>query len=57
MTSLAAAFISGAVIEEATVGGFHSCVWNVNNTLACWGDNQQGQLGHGNNACNSRERR
>ena len=42
MTSLAAAFISGAVIEEATVGGFHSCVWNVNNTLNCWGDNQQG---------------
>jgi alpha-tubulin suppressor-like RCC1 family protein len=36
----------GAVIEEITGGGFHTCVWNTDDTLNCWGSNDNGQLGH-----------
>ena len=36
---------SGAVVEELTSGGFHSCVWNTVDTINCWGDNRDGQLG------------
>jgi alpha-tubulin suppressor-like RCC1 family protein len=36
---------SGRVVEELTAGGFHTCVWNTDDTLNCWGFNSAGQLG------------
>ena len=35
-----------APVEEATAGGFQTCVWNTDDTLNCWGANDGGQLGH-----------
>ena len=37
-----------AIVELAT-GVAHSCAILANGSLACWGDNQYGQLGNGNN--------
>jgi len=35
----------GAVVQELTAGGFHTCVWTTDAKFYCWGDNSQGQLG------------
>jgi len=46
--------ITGLTAESIAVGvttGFtHSCALMENGTVACWGNNQQGQLGNGNNS-------
>jgi alpha-tubulin suppressor-like RCC1 family protein len=35
----------GKIVEEITAAGFHTCVWNTDDTLNCWGHNSDGQLG------------
>ena len=49
MAALAATALKAPVVEEATAGGFETCVWNTDDTLNCWGWNDSGQLGHNNN--------
>jgi alpha-tubulin suppressor-like RCC1 family protein len=39
-----------APVEELTAGAFHTCVWNTDDTLNCWGDNPDGELGHNDTA-------
>jgi alpha-tubulin suppressor-like RCC1 family protein len=39
-----------APVEEVTAGAFHTCVWNTDDTLNCWGDNANGELGHNDTA-------
>jgi alpha-tubulin suppressor-like RCC1 family protein len=46
MGALAATALKpGKIVEELTAGGFHTCVWNTDDTLNCWGHNDTGQLG------------
>jgi alpha-tubulin suppressor-like RCC1 family protein len=49
MANLAVTALKAPSVEEATVGGFQSCVWNTDKTLNCWGWNFRGQLGHNSN--------
>jgi alpha-tubulin suppressor-like RCC1 family protein len=42
----ATALKPGKTVEELTAGGFSTCVWNTDDTLNCWGNNDSGQLGH-----------
>ena len=46
IANLATTALKSPTIEELTGGGFHTCVWNTDDTLNCWGDNRSGQLGH-----------
>ena len=49
MGALAATALKpGKIVEELTAGGFSTCVFNTDDTLNCWGNNDQGQLGQGN---------
>ena len=40
----------GTDVEEATGGGFQTCVLNDDDTINCWGFNSFGQLGHNDTA-------
>jgi alpha-tubulin suppressor-like RCC1 family protein len=46
IAALATTALKAPVVEEVTAGGFHTCVWNTDDTLNCWGDSSSGQLGH-----------
>jgi alpha-tubulin suppressor-like RCC1 family protein len=45
--SLGSIDVGGGVVEIAA-GGSHTCAVLADKTLRCWGNNQFGQLGHGN---------
>jgi len=34
-------------VQQLALGAYHSCALVVSGSVACWGDNQQGQLGDG----------
>jgi alpha-tubulin suppressor-like RCC1 family protein len=40
----------GGAVAEVSVGDLFACARKVDNTLSCWGTNDQGQLGDGSNA-------
>ena len=46
IAALATTALKAPAVEELTAGGFHTCVWNTDHTLNCWGFNSDGQLGH-----------
>jgi alpha-tubulin suppressor-like RCC1 family protein len=46
MAAIATTALKTPAVEELTAGGFHTCVWNTDHTLNCWGYNDDGQLGH-----------
>ena len=41
--------ISGKSLKSFAVGDSHACALYTDNTIGCWGDNTQGQLGDGTN--------
>ena len=49
IAALATTALKAPMVEEATAGGFETCVWNTDDTLNCWGANDSGQLGHNDN--------
>ncbi len=41
--------VKGRAIEELSAGGFHTCVMYTDLAVNCWGHNDRGQLGRGDN--------
>lgn len=44
---VAATVVAGRQVTEVSGGGFHTCVVDEQGAMACWGMNQQGQMGDG----------
>lgn len=37
----------GERVQQLALGAYHTCAVSISGRVACWGDNQQGQLGNG----------
>lgn len=40
--------LGGALVQQLALGQHHSCALMIDNSVRCWGLNDQGQLGYGN---------